>query len=225
MFGKHQYFSLFCAMLKDIKPILLSTAYFPPIEYFALLSAFPVIIEQHETYRKQSYRNRCEIYSEKGLMPLSIPVTKPLGNHTPTNQVQTRNQDKWHIKHWRTIQSAYESSPFYLYYKDELKEFLSGNYENLFELNLQLIFRFSDLIGIKPKITLADQFEKNPEGVIDLRNEISPKKDHIVTGFPSYIQVFSDRKGFIPNLSILDLLFNLGNESKFYLEGLKFQKP
>ncbi len=155
-------------------------------------------------------------------MPLSIPVTKPLGNHTPTNKVQIRNQDKWHLKHWRAIQSAYESSPFYLYYKDELKDFLSGNYESLFELNLQLIFRLSDLIGIKPKIILTEQFEKNPEWVIDLRNEISPKKDHLAIDFPSYIQVFSDRKGFIPNLSILDLLFNLGNEGKSYLESLKF---
>ena len=210
-------------MLKEKKSILLSTAYFPPVEYFALLAQFPVIIEKHETYRKQSYRNRCEIYSEKGLMPLSIPVTKPSGNHTPTNQVLLRNEDKWYLKHKRAIQSAYESSPFYLFYKDELEEFLAGKHENLFDLNLKLVLQLSDLIGIKPQITFTERFEKEPVGVVDLRNEINPKTGPIGSDFPSYIQVFSDRKGFIPNLSILDLLFNLGSETKSYLENLKFE--
>ncbi len=210
-------------MLKEKKFILLSTAYFPPVEYFAILAQFPVIIEKHETYRKQSYRNRCEIYSEKGLMPLSIPVTKPLGNHTPTNQVLLRNEDKWYLKHKRSIQSAYESSPFYLFYKDELEEFLSGKHENLFELNYQLILQLSDLMGIKSQISFSEQFEKEPVGVVDLRNEISPKKETFGSNFPSYIQVFSDRKGFIPNLSILDLLFNLGSEAKAYLKNIKFE--
>lgn len=205
-----------------MNPILLSSAYFPPVEYFALLAKFPIIIEQHETYKKQSYRNRCEIYSEKGKMPLSIPVTKPSGNHTPTHRILLRNEDKWYLKHRRAIQSAYESSPFYLFYKDELEEFLSGKYENLFELNHQIILQLSDLIGIKPDITMTEQFERKPVGIVDLRNEISPKKGNIATGFPTYTQVFSNRKGFIPNLSIIDLLFNLGNESKSYLENLKF---
>lgn len=211
-------------MLKEKNPILLSTAYFPPVEYFALLTKFPVIIEQHETYQKQSYRNRCEIYSEKGLIPLSIPVTKPLGNHTPTNQVLMMNKDKWYLKHRRAIQSAYESSPFFLFYKDDLEVFLSGKYESLFELNFQLIAQLTDLIGIKPHITLTEQFDKAPDEAVDLRNEISPKKEAICNNFPSYIQVFSDRKGFIPNLSILDLIFNLGSETKTYLENLKFDK-
>lgn len=209
-------------MLKEKKSVLLSTAYFPPVEYFALLSQFPVSIEQHETYQKQSYRNRCEIYSEKGRMPLSVPVTKPLGNHTPTSRILVRNEDKWYIKHRRALQSAYEASPFYLFYKDDLEEFLSGRYENLFELNRQLILQLSDLIGIKPQITFTERFEKTPADTLDLRHEISPKKESVITDFPEYIQVFSDRKGFIPNLSILDLLFNLGNESKSYLQNLKF---
>lgn len=211
-------------MLKVKKTILLSTAYFPPVEYFALLSKFPVLIERHETYTKQSYRNRCEIYSEKGLMPLSIPVTKSLGNHTPISRILVRNEDKWYLRHCRAFQSAYESSPFYLFYKDELDHFLSGKYESLFELNLQLILQLSDLIGIKPNITFTERFEKTPEETVDLRNEISPKKEPVAAAFPPYIQVFSDRKGFIPNLSILDLLFNLGSESRSYLQNLKFEK-
>jgi hypothetical protein len=209
-------------MLKDEKPILISTAYFPPVEYFALLAKFPVIVEQHETYKKQSYRNRCEIFSEKGIMPLSVPVTKPLGNHTPTNQILLRNEDKWFIKHRRAIQSAYESSPFYLYYKDDLNELLSGNYDNLMKLNHAIILKICDLIQIKPQITFTEEFEKEPVTAVDLRNEINPKKEPIAAEFPFYIQVFSDRKGFIPNLSMLDVLFNLGSESKTYLENITF---
>jgi len=161
-------------------------------------------------------------------MSLSIPVAKPLGNHTPTTQVLLKNKDKWYLKHKRAIQSAYESSPFYLFYKDDLEKFLSGKYENLFELNFRLIQQLSDLIGIKPQITFTEKFEREPDGVVDLRNRISPKQKEICCDFPSYIQVFSDRKGFIPNLSILDLLFNLGSETKRYLENLQFitdQKP
>ncbi len=213
---------LFCVMQTNNPTILLSTAYFPPVEYFALLAQFPVIIEQHETYRKQSYRNRCEIYSEKGRMPLSVPVTKPLGNHTPTNQVQLKNEDKWYIRHRRAIQSAYESSPFYLYYKDDLEIFLSGHYSNLMELNQELILKIAELIGIRPQMAFTEVFEKVPDGVRDLRNGLSPKTEPVAEHFPSYIQVFSDRKGFLPNLSILDLLFNLGSESKSYLENISF---
>ncbi len=155
-------------------------------------------------------------------MPLSVPVTKPLGNHTPTNQILLRNEDKWFIKHRRAIQSAYESSPFYLYYKDDLNELLSGNYDNLMKLNHAIILKICDLIQIKPQITFTEEFEKEPVTAVDLRNEINPKKEPIAAEFPFYIQVFSDRKGFIPNLSMLDVLFNLGSESKTYLENITF---
>ncbi|MBN2638588.1 MAG: WbqC family protein [Bacteroidales bacterium] len=206
-------------------PILLSSAYLPPITYFAILMQYPVYIENHETFPKQTYRNRCHIYSDKGLMTLSIPVTKPSGNHTQTNQVQILNLEKWHLKHWRAIQAAYESSPYFLYYKDDIAPYYQDNEISLFDFNKHLIYKISELIGFEPEIRFTEKFEKQPQNMIDLRNVIHPKTEHHLTSFPSYLQVFDSKHGFLPDLSIVDLLFNMGPETKDYLTALKFKFP
>ncbi len=203
----------------DKTPLLLSTAYMPPVSWFALLLKHPVQIEQFETYQRQSYRNRCLIYSERGVLPLSLPVSRPNGNHTLISEVRIFNTEKWYRNHRRALQSAYEASPFYLYYKDELAEFFSGSFDNLFEFNQQLIRRFCTLLNIKPVISYTKAYQKHPKNVHDLRHCFSPKKQ-AAGFFPEYIQVFSDRHGFLPDLSIVDLLFNLGPESKNYLSKI-----
>lgn len=203
-------------------PVVLSTAYLPPIAWFALLEQHEVWLEAHETYPKQTFRNRTEIYSEKGRMALSIPVNRPGGNRTPIGEVQIFNEEKWYLRHWRAIQSAYEASPYFLYYKDDLLDFYRGEIDNLFEFNYQLINVLSKLMGIETKMNLTTTFEKNPANGTDLRQLIHPKRKMENVIFPSYIQVFIDRHGFIPNLSILDLLFNMGPESKDYLKKIQF---
>ncbi len=204
------------------KPVLLATAYLPPAAYFALLLAKPVIIERHETYPKQTYRNRCLIYSEKGVMALSIPVHKPRGNHTKTGEVEIANYDKWYLRHWRAIEAAYSASPYFLYYRDELKPFFEGKHRQLFRYNYELIEKLCQLTDIQPEITFTDHFEKNPEEVTDLRYIMSPKNKPVAKHFPEYIQVFSDRHGFLPDLSVIDILFNLGPETKRYLKSIVF---
>ncbi len=204
-------------MEKD-KIILLSTAYMPPIEYFAaLVHAKSVYIETHETYLKQSYRNRVEIYSANGKMDLSIPIHKINGNHTLTKDIEISYTDNWNKKHWKAIESAYNKSPYFLYYRDELEHFFINKYETLLNLNTELLqfllkkLRISALIGFTEEF-----FAESPDNYIDLRWKIHPKQ---VSGiqFEPYWQVFDAKHGFISNLSIIDLLFNLGPDSRDYL--------
>jgi len=213
----------FCkAMETGTHNILLSTAYLPPVEYFYfLLKARKVYIEQYETYPKQTYRNRCEMYSEKGKMSLSLPVIKPGGNHTKTKDVKIFNGGRWYISHWRAIETAYLGSPFFLYYRDELEPFFTGQHDNLLRFNLSLLDTICKIIGIEPSIELTRSFIKDIENMIDLRFSISPKKSSLLKRFPPYLQVFQERHGFIPDLSIIDVLFNLGPDTVDYLESLE----
>ncbi len=202
--------------------LLLSTAYLPPIEYFALIAANKFVVEKFETYSKQTYRNRCVILSESGALNLSVPVNKPNGNHTKTGDVLIMNTGKWYFRHWQAICSAYRSSPFFLYYSDELAPFFYGGFTHLFNLNLQLINKLSELLELPIKIKISTLYnKKHIEGIIDLRTRISPKFHPVFDNFPPYTQVFSDRHPFIANLSIIDLLFNLGPESKHYIREIQ----
>lgn len=207
--------------MKLQKKILLSTAYLPPVEYFYhLAKGEGILLERFETYPKQTFRNRCEIYSEKGKMSLSIPVSKPNGNHTLSKDIMISNAERWQLIHWRAIEAAYLSSPYFLYYRDEIEAFYESTQENLFDFNLKLIRAICDAIGISPQIEFTVDFEKSPEGTNDLRNAISPKNHKLNYSFPAYIQVFGDRHAFIPNLSIIDLIFNLGPETLSYLKSI-----
>ena len=206
-------------------PILLSTAYMPPVAYFALLyNTDEAVIEQYETYQKQTYRNRCEIYTEKGKMALSIPVSKPSGNHTKTKDILIFNQDQWYKKHWRAIESAYLPAPFFIYYSDEIKPFFERPFKWLLDFNTQLTETFNRIIGLDTTISLSEDYIKTPKDKIDYRTALSPKKpENIIKKFPKYTQVFETGYGFIPNLSILDLVFNLGPESYDYITALSKQ--
>ncbi len=205
--------------MRTERTILLSIAYLPPVSWFSLLLKYPVRIEQHETYQRQSYRNRCLIFSERGVLPLSIPVSRPNGNHTIISEINIYNGEKWYLKHWRALQSAYEASPYFLYYKDEFQDFFNNGFEKLFDFDMQLILKLCELMEIRPEISYTDKFEKVPADTLDLRNTFSPKKP-LLYPFPEYIQVFLSRHGFLPDLSISDLLFNLGPESKNYLSKI-----
>ena len=183
-----------------------------------------VCIEQHESYPKQTYRNRCEIYAENGKMALTIPVKKVFGNNTKTSDIQIFNGDRWYLNHWRAIESAYLASPFFLYYRDELESFYTGKHTSIPELTTSLIRLICELIEIDVDLSFSEEFEKEPVDALDMRFMISPKKSSTLDVFPEYIQVFDERHGFIPNLSIIDVLFNLGPETKSYLADLGTSK-
>ena len=205
------------------KPVLLSTAYMPPLHYFALIAAAPAaIVEKHETYLKQSYRNRCEIYTANGKLALTIPVEKINGNHTQIDEIEISTQSKWQVLHWRALRTAYANSPFFLYYADDLAPFYQRKFNNLFDFNLVIIQELLALMGIDKSISFTTAFDKAPHDVHDFRYSISPKVSPVQFRFEPYYQVFGEKHGFIPALSILDLLFNMGPEAGQVLQGMRF---
>jgi hypothetical protein len=199
---------------------IVSTAYLPPIAFFvSILETKRITVEQNENYIKQTYRNRCHILSANGVLPLSIPVIKTDGNHTKIKNVQISNVNNWQINHWRAIESAYNKSPFFLYYRDDLENFYQKVYNNLLEFNTELLSFLLKKIGLKIEISFSADFLTIQNEENDLRFKFSPKKDEVLQ-FSHYYQVFEEKYGFIPNLSIIDLLFNEGPETLNYLESI-----
>ncbi len=206
--------------IPEKKKILLPTAYLPPVHYFMLMAtAEEVFIEQWETYPKQTYRNRCEIYSPNGKIPLIIPVTKPQGNHTMTKDIIVSEHENWQAMHWRAIRTAYANSPFFLYYRDELEPFFNERPEKLLEFNMRLLKTLLSVIGMEIEIRLTTQYIRTPHDMKDYRTVVSPKRKFNLFRQKNYYQTFEEKFGFIPRLSIIDLLFNLGPETLDYLTG------
>lgn len=195
--------------------ILLSTAYFPNLEYCSkLIEHSEIWIEQHEHFIKQTYRNRTVILAANGPVSLIIPVVKGRGPKIAMKDLRISYDEDWQRNHWKTISSAYNSSPFLEYYMDDLEQFFSKKYDFLLDLNMGILEVICDLLEISPSITKTEEFELIAPQCLNFREKISPKENSSET-FKSieYTQVFSDKLGFAPNLSILDLLFNTGPQA------------
>lgn len=204
--------------------ILLSSAYLAPIQYYSKLididANTTIYIEQYENYIKQSYRNRCSILGANGIQYLSIPVESANGLKIATKDVKISEHGNWQHIHWNAIISAYNSTPFFEYYQDYFYPFYHKKYSFLFDFNEELHCLISDLIDLEYSSVFYTEEYYNQKNCIDLRNSITPKIDWVLDeNFESisYYQVFKDKYGFVDNLSIIDLLFNMGNESLIIL--------
>jgi hypothetical protein len=197
------------------KAAILSTAYMGPVQYFTKFILYPkAYIEQHETYLKQSYRNRCYIYGTNGKMTLIIPVKKINRINTKTKDILIDYDTNWQRIHWNSIVSAYRSSPFFEFYEDDLRNFYSDKEKTLLDFNQKILLLLLGFLDIDIRISLTDSFQKKYVHEMDLRECINPKKrlarkDNRFVPY-KYNQVFIEKHGFIPNLSIIDLLFNEG---------------
>jgi len=199
---------------------LFSTAYFPPISYVAaMLDKQVVVVEQYETFPKQTYRNRAVVATANGLLSLTVPVVRINGNHTYTKDMAICYNENWAVKHWRAIESAYNSSPYFLYYKDEVEAILNKQYIGLVDLNMDILSFVFKKLKVAKDIMLSTDFvlAEDVATIEDYHNRFSPKNKEILQ-LPPYDQVFEDRYGFQTDISILDLLFNLGPDSLGYLK-------
>ncbi|MCK5774754.1 MAG: WbqC family protein [Bacteroidales bacterium] len=201
--------------------ILISTAYFPPISYMALLmqNQAKVSIDAFETFSKQSYRNRFSIATANGRMSLTVPVKKPFGNKTRTNEMTIDYSEKWQQVHWRSIKAAYQSSPFFLYYADEIEAIFEKKFQYLYEMNEAIINKLESILAFDSNIKYTKSFMPVNSHENDYRFRIHPKQQSIINSVV-YDQVFEEKNGFTADLSVLDLIFNLGPEAQIYLQDV-----
>ena len=182
----------------------LTTTYFGPIEWYQqLCRADLVYLEACESFIKQTYRNRCTIATANGVQNLTVPVEH--GGSRLIRDIRISNHGSWRRVHWNALQSAYSESPFFEYYADDLRPFFEQNYEFLYDYNYEIMQKMCELLDIHPHVEHTSEFSPS---LIPHPSSFSPRP---------YYQVFAHKHDFLPNLSILDLLFNMGSEAIFYL--------
>lgn len=198
---------------------LLSTTFFGPVQWYQKLLRYGnVMIEAHESFTKQTYRNRCLIATAQGVQALTVPVVHDdAGGDISTLRISSHGN--WRHQHWQALTSAYGDSPFLEYYEDDLRPFFADDrWERLIDYNEDIRRTVCSLIDISPAVGYTDDYVRDASHA-DFRAAIRPKQpapDPEFTAKP-YYQVFAQRHGFMPNLSILDLLLNMGPEAVFYL--------
>lgn len=199
---------------------ILSATYFGPVQWYQKLNRYDrCLIECHDHYIKQTYRNRCTIATTQGMQTLSVPIERYDGLKCAMRDIRVSDHGNWRHLHWNALMSAYGESPFFEYYADDIRPFFEKRWEFLFDFNMEITFKMCELIDIRPTISTTDTYVADTAGMHDFRDTIRPKHplpDEQFVPTP-YYQVYKQKHGFLPNLSILDLLFNEGNEAVFYL--------
>jgi hypothetical protein len=186
-------------------------AYLAPISHWKQIIKGKIIWDHHQNFNKQTLRNRTFIHSANGLLKLTIPI-KHSEEKFILKKALIENDYKWQQNHWKSIESAYRSSPFFMYYEDSLKEIYNKEYEKLIDINIDLTKLVYEWLEIKANIFLTDEYRNTYVKEKDLRF-MTESKTRENQNIKEYTQVFSNKNGFINNLSIIDLIFNEGPNS------------
>jgi hypothetical protein len=200
--------------------ILIHPTYFPSISNFvAIAKANKITFEMEDNFQKQTNRSRTYIYSPNGLQLLNIPVKHTSNLHQKTKDVKIENDFDWQKQHFKSLEAAYRSSPFFEYFEDELRPIFDKKHIFLMDLNLETIDLCLKFLRLSKETSKTTEYFHTSTNFADFRNLANGKKD--TSRFDNYPQVFADKHGFLNNLSVLDLIFN---EGRFALDYLKFQK-
>ena len=193
--------------------VLLPISYLGPVSYYSVLLKYnEIFLETKEHFIKQSVRNRCSILGSNGVQILTIPKQRKSSDKTLISEIKISNKDNWQKSHWQSIVFAYNSSPFFEYYKDKLEDFYFSEYTDLFEFNIKITKTILSFLQEEKELHFTNEYNKKFDGP-DFR-----ESGFQIENIEKYEQVFSEKHDFTPNLSILDLLFNLGPETTSYLE-------
>jgi hypothetical protein len=198
--------------------IIIHPTYFPSIShYIAMLQADLVTLEMEDNFQKQTNRNRMYIYSPNGVQLLNIPVKNSIDKHQKYKDVRIENDFGWQKNHFKSLEAAYRTSPFFEYFEDDFRPLFEKKHEFLMDLNLETFELVNDALGVQFSIEKTDEYFHEVTNLKDFRSLANGKKD--TTQIEEYTQVFNEKHGFINNLSILDLLFNEGRYAVDYLKN------
>lgn len=198
--------------------LLLPAFYLPPVSYFQVIqqSDQPLLIERFEHFPKQTYRTRAKIATANGVLNLIVPIIHGRKDHVPMKDTRINHDFNWQRLHWLSIQTAYRSSAYFEFYEDDFIRFYEQKHDFLFDFNLEQLQLILKCLKINRSLELTDAYSSRVEPV-DYREVIHPKKPFLEQEPKPYYQVFEDKHGFLPDLSIVDLLFNQGPQSRNYL--------
>jgi len=198
--------------------LILPTCYLPNLSYFNQLSnADTFALEKYEHFPKQTFRTRTQIATANGILELIIPIIHGKKDRVPMKDVRINYDEPWQRLHWMSIQTAYRRSAYFEFYEDDFRPFYEQKETFLFDFHLKQLQVLLKMLKLEKEIHFTDSFEEIADTSLDRRKIIHPKKPSLISHPVPYYQVFEEKNGFIPNLSIIDLLFNQGPQAKAYL--------
>lgn len=204
--------------------IVIHPTYLPNVAHFvAITQAEHVCFEMDDNFQKQTYRNRAYIYGANGKLSLNIPVIHTQKERQKYRDVKIYNADKWQSNHWKSLESAYRTSPFFEFYEDEIAPLFQTQTEFLLDFNMKCFETICECLQLEVPACKTHEYHKDISGKRDMRYLVNAKKEKPKL-FEPYTQVFNDKHGFISNLSILDLLFNEGPNAITYLQNQPIEK-
>lgn len=204
--------------------IVIHPTYLPNIAHFvAIIQAKHTCFEMDDNFQKQTYRNRAYIYGANGKLSLNIPVIHTQKERQKYRDVKIYNADKWQSNHWKSLESAYRTSPFFEFYEDDIAPLFQTKADFLLDFNMKCIEAIRDCLQLEINASETHEYQKDISDKLDMRYLVNTKKEKPKL-FDPYTQVFNDKHGFISNLSILDLLFNEGPNSIYYLQNQSLER-
>lgn len=198
--------------------LLLTTCYLPPVSYFHCIqqNALPVLIEKYDNFQKQTYRSRTRIATANGIQELIVPIQHSKKERSPMSEKRISYEFDWQRLHWLSLQAAYRNSAYFEYYEDDFAQFYNKKFDFLFDFNIAQLELLLKSLKLKRELSFTDEYFRSVPDAMDFRDRIHPKKESLLLNPKTYYQVFEEKNGFFPDLSIVDLLFSQGPQSKNY---------